>query len=519
MNIDFSFYIKLFWRRLPVMIFFIVACSVVSLLTAFRLPDTFSTSARLLVEAPQIVLDSATVQTDAVEQLEIIEQKLLTRVNLLEIARKYDVFEDMSQMNPDQIVEMMTEATRIQRRAGRNRATLMTISFKGRTARIVSNVVNEFVTVVLDENSDTRTLRAENTREFFDTQVERLSVELDERSTNIAIFKTQNAEALPEDQSFRLQRQAQLIESMTRAEREIAALKTRREEVVRLFENSGIFGTAPPQAVQRSEEERLLIARQADLEVLRATYTDENPRVRRVLDQIERLQAIVNAQVSTTDGVETEGLSATEARDKAIFDSNVAQIDSTIAFQEEELSRMRTDLEVLQGAIRQSSSNGVELSNLEREYEIVLARYNAAVVNLNTAQMDEVVETTAQGQRIAILENANTPSEPSGPDRPKIAIAGGAFGFLLAGGYFVLLEFLNRNVRRPAELVSRFNVTPITTIPYMESRGRRFARRAGSVFATLAVLIGVPALLFYIDTNYLPLELVVERGLRQLGLG
>lgn len=500
------------------MIFFIIAFSAISVLYALRLPDSFSTSARLLVEAPQIVLDSTTVQTDAVEQLEIIEQKLLTRANLIDIAQKYGVYENMNAMNPDDIVAAMSKASRIQRRAGRDRATLMTISFEGRTARIVSNVVNEFVTLVLAENTDTRITRAANTLDFFEAEVERLAVDLDETSTDIATFKTQNSDALPEDQSYRLQRQTQVLERIALSERELTELKLRRQEVVKIFENTGIIGTNGTAArQQRSAQEQQLIAQQAELDQLLATYSEENPRVKRRQATVDRLQAIVNAQRDAEPV--PEGDDTTALRDKAILEANLAQIDSTIKFQEDELERTKAEVEGLQASIAQSSSNGIQLSALEREYEIVLARYNAAVVNLNGARMDRRIESTAQGQRIAIIENASVPSTPSGPDRPKIAVAGAGVGFMLAAAYFVLLEFLNRNVRRPAELIGRYNVTPITTIPYMESRGRRFARRAGLSFATLAVLLGVPALLFYIDTNVLPLELVVERGLRRLGLG
>ena len=74
-------------------------------------------------------------------------------------------------------------------------------------------------------------------------------------------------------------------------------------------------------------------------------------------------------------------------------------------------------------------------------------------------------------------------------------------------------------IRRPAEILERFEIEPIATIPYMESRGERVWRRTGMVLTTLAVMIGVPAGLWYVDTYYLPLELIVQKGLDQLGLG
>ena len=96
---------------------------------------------------------------------------------------------------------------------------------------------------------------------------------------------------------------------------------------------------------------------------------------------------------------------------------------------------------------------------------------------------------------------------------------GAGFGMLLAGAYFMLLELINRTVRRPIELQNRFNITPLTVIPYMESRMERMIRRSSIILATIVVAVGVPLSLWYIDTNYLPLELIVQKGLKQLGLG
>ncbi len=54
--------------------------------------------------------------------------------------------------------------------------------------------------------------------------------------------------------------------------------------------------------------------------------------------------------------------------------------------------------------ISRSSAIGIQLSALERDYTNIQARYSAAVNNLNSARMSERIETTAQGQRITVIE-------------------------------------------------------------------------------------------------------------------
>lgn len=516
MNLDFAFYWKLLLRRLPVMMLFILACSGLGLITATKLPDTWASSAKLLVERPQIT-QVETIETDAVEQLDVIQQKLTTRANLIDIANRFDVFEDIRSMEPDQVVERMRQATEIRRSAGRDQATLMTISFEGRSGRIVSDVVNEYVTLALAESIENRVSRAENTLEFFDQEVERLGAELDRQSSRIAVFKSENAAALPEDQSYRLGRQTLLQERLARLERDLAANQAKRREIINIYNATGRVDPNEQSLARRTPAQEQLIVARAELEHALSVYSDSHPQVIRRKALVDRLEAAATAQAQVMNA--PEGAAEAKSPAEALLDATLAEADNQMEFIQSDIDSTVAELEALQGAISRSSANGIQLATLERDYENIQTRYNSAVNNLNAARMSERIESTAQGQRITVIENANVPRVPAGPNRVKIAAVGVLAGLGLAAGYFMLLETLNRTVRRPAELFGRFGVTPITVIPYMENRRRRLARRGGLVVAMLAVLIGVPLGLWYIDTNYLPLDVVVQKGLQRLGLG
>lgn len=515
MTLDLTFYWKLLVRRLPVMTIFVLVGASLGAITALKLPETWSTSARLLVEAPQIPenMVSSTVQTDVVEQLDIIQQRLLTRANLIDIANRLNVFEDIREMEPDTVVGLMRQATRVRRSAGRNQATLMTISFEARTGRIAAAVVNEYVTIVLDENATSRLSRAENTLQFFEQEVSDLEQELDAQSIRISQFKSDNVGALPENQSYRLGRQALLQERLERLERDRSIYEAQRRDLIEVYETTGQVRPDNVAGALSVDEQRLREAK-AQLNQELARYSETHPNILRLKALIARLEEQVAAEQGANVAAE-EGLSPEEA----ILNASLAEIDTRLEFVLGDISRTTQELEELQLAISRSTGNAIALNDLEREYQIIESRYNAAVSNLNAAQMSERIETTAQGQRITVIENAVVPNVPTGPNRPKIAIAGAAAGIGLAAAYFALLEFLNRTIRRPAELVSRFDITPIATIPYMESRRRRLVRRAGIIGATLFFLISVPLGLWYIDANHLPLELLVQKGLSRLGLG
>ena len=125
--IDLRFYWSLLMRRLPVMLALLIICSVFGAVWAIRAPSTYSTSARLLVENPRI-LESRDSGTDSAgEMLQVIEQQLLTRANLIDVANKLNVFGENSPLSVDEKIAQMRAGTRITRSGGRDAA----VSFNG----------------------------------------------------------------------------------------------------------------------------------------------------------------------------------------------------------------------------------------------------------------------------------------------------------------------------------------------------------------------------------------------------
>jgi uncharacterized protein involved in exopolysaccharide biosynthesis len=100
MKSEIRFYFAVFVRRLHYFLVVFTLVSAASLTIAKILPPVYQSRARLLVESSQIPIELAapTVRTGAPEALEIIEQRLMTRVNLLEIARAQNVFADIGTM-------------------------------------------------------------------------------------------------------------------------------------------------------------------------------------------------------------------------------------------------------------------------------------------------------------------------------------------------------------------------------------------------------------------------------------
>lgn len=511
MTQDISFYLKLLYRRFPAMAALFLLCTCTGIVLALRQPPVYSASAILLVEASQIPSEMVrtTVQVDANEQLAVIQKRLMTRDNLLEVARENRVFPDLSTMHPNDIVREMRSRTQLRRSGGRNRADVMTVRFEGPNPRKVAAVANQYVEIIMEASNEFRSERVGGTLEFFEQEVNALSQQLDEQSAKIVAFKNENADALPEGLGFRLSRQSLLQERLSRAERDLEGLQQQREDIQKIYANTGTLSTANAASTPAHARLNKL---QGQLDAALGIYSNSHPRVRLLQNQI----SVVEQQIQSAAAIELAASGSGEAEQVSALDVSLAEIDSRISSVTQQIADTTDALSRLQDAIDRTPANGIALEAMERDQQNLQGLYSGAVQRLSQARMGERIEQSAKGERVTVLEPATVPNAPSGPNRVKIMGAGAAGGVVLAGGLFMLLEMLNMTIRRPADIKRALNITPLATVPRFETQADR-RRRRWVQFAMLAVVvIAVPSSLWLVDTYYMPLDVLFEKVMNRL---
>ena len=505
MNIDVGFYWKLFLRRLPAMALLFLICSGIGIAVAIKSPTAYTTNARLVVQAPQIdpALVQSSVQISPREQIETIRLEMMTRANMLEIANKHQVFEDMREMNPNTVVSRMRSATRV--RASGN-PTRVRVAFTARNPQIAQNVVNEYVTFILSKNTEFRGSRSEETVQFFEEEERRLNRLIAQQRAAIATFERENYTTLPENMEFRLNRQRGLQQRIEQVQRSKASLTEQRQRLVAIFQETGRLPEVGE--ANLSPQERRLRNLQRELDNALLVYSPANPRIRVLQTRVAQLEAEVSAAQASSG----------EITPATLFEMQTQQIDEQIAALDEEIVQLNEELELVADRIAATPATGIELREMRR---ILSGFEKEASDNQNAlvrARRADSIEQTARGQRIVLVDPPTLPNAPSSPNRPLIASMGVGAGLGLAAALFLLLELINRSVRRPAEIVSRLGITPLATIPYVETRLHRKMRYGVHAVLVLIVLIGTPAALWAVDSYYMPLEVLVERVMSQLGL-
>ena len=514
-QLDLKFYLSIFLRRLPYFLVIAAFISAIGIAVASILPPLFRSSATILVESPQIPdnLARTTVPVNTGEQVQIIQQRLLTRANLLNLADRFGLYADRPGMTANAIVDDMRSRIQIAPSGGGNTkkpapgAPVIEVSFSSPEPRQAADVTNELVTLILQENVSLRTGRAENTLSFFEAESDRLSGELDRLSQRIMQFKSGNEKALPDSLAFRRNQQAVLQERLLQLGREETQLQDTRTRTVQIYEQTGqVTQTAVPE----TQEERDLAQLRRQLADSRAIYSATNPNIRLIETRIAALEKIVADQASTmTDPIEP---GMTE------LDIQLAEIDGRLKFIADERTRIETALAELDESIKATPANELALAGLERDYANTRQQYDAMVDSRSRAAIGEQLEAQAKGARFSLVEPAVPPTAPDQPNRVLIAGAGVAGGLGAGLAFVVLLELLNRSIRRPSELAGQLGIEPFATVPYIRTQSEMRWKRSVLLTTLVLIAVAIPTALFLIHTYYLPLDLVLRRVLDTLGL-
>ena len=173
-----AFYWELFKRRWAYFVLPFVTILSAGVAAALLWPPTYLSEGRILVQSQQIPseLVRPTVTSAAQERIQVIQQRTMTRDNLIAIADKFKLFPDKrALMSPTELVAEVKKNTKIApvdlqldfkqrtRAAMENPTIVFSVGFEYGNPAVAAQVANELMTRILNEDLRDRTSRATDT--------------------------------------------------------------------------------------------------------------------------------------------------------------------------------------------------------------------------------------------------------------------------------------------------------------------------------------------------------------------
>jgi uncharacterized protein involved in exopolysaccharide biosynthesis len=513
--------LRLVRRRLPIVLPILILGMVAAILFALNQPSVYEARTKILVESPRISDDLArsTVNLSAPARLQLIEERLMARGNLEEIVSRLGLF-DAPGLSMAARADLLRQSTKVESiSTSTGQATpwggggaglfAFTITVSLSDPEKAAEIANGFANAAVAQNLAVREGRARDTLAYFEAEDRRVGVAVAAKEAEIAAFKEQHADALPESLEARRAAASRLRENMLVIDRRVMELEEKLADL-----DAAAAGERPldgglaadPAEARLRELEFELIGKQGML-------APTHPEIRRLREEI----AAVKALVAPKAGAGAESGPATDRR--AALRRQRDQVSGQIDQLHAQRAEMEAQTAALEAAIRETPQVAIELEGLTRGLTEIRALETDVARRYAEARTGAELEASQSAERFQIIEPAEVPELPVASSRKKLVVLGAGASAAIAGGLAFLLEVLNPALRGAAQMERRLGMRPVVTIPYVYRPGERRWRRLRWIAAGLAITAGLALALPVIDRTIAPLPPAIARIATAAGLG
>jgi uncharacterized protein involved in exopolysaccharide biosynthesis len=261
-----SFYWALFKRRWAYFVIPFVLISSVGVGAAYLWPAAYLSEGKILVQSQQIPseLVRSTVTSAAQERIQVIQQRTLTRDNLIAIADKFQLYPDKrTLMSPTELVALVRKNIKIapvdlqldfkQRSRTENPTIVFSVGFEYADGATASRVANELMTRILNEDLRDRTSRATDTTKFLSREVQRLQAEntaLDNKIAQLRVSQGRPVASMKADQPSTLdQLKAELVQKSALYSDRHPQIQTLKRQIEAIEKAAPVASTTDPNAL------------------------------------------------------------------------------------------------------------------------------------------------------------------------------------------------------------------------------------------------------------------------------
>jgi len=513
-------YLKILKRRKWSLLLPAVCIILLALVIAFSLPAIYRSEATILIEAQEVPADfvASTVTSYVEQRLQTLQQQIMSFTPLLQIIQDYNLYPGLKdKVTSEEIVERMRSDTTltpvstdvVDRRTGRPTAAMIafTLSFQGKDPQKVQRVTNVLTSLYLQKNLEERVHQVSETSAFLENELTRVKSELVAVEAEIADFKQQNMQQLPEMLQVNMQSLNNTQRSIESANQQMRTLKERESYLDAQLVSVEPYLDNEEETIGRKRLEELKI----QLVALTKRFADAYPDVKKTRAEIAELEA----------RLKSGGTAELGAPDNPAYITLKAQLAS-----------VRTEIKSIQQQIRTLEAEAADYQqrilatpNVEKAYSQLLisrqsnqAKYNDLMSKLMEAKTAHGLESEQKGERFTLVEAPRLPQKPYKPNRLAIVLIGIVLGLGTGVGLAALIEFSDDRIYSADALRQATNFRVLTRVPIILTQKDvvRLRIKRLALTGTAMLLIGLSlAVVHYLVMD---LDLVWLKVLRRVGI-
>ncbi len=469
---------------------------IVGITLVVTLPRIYEAKTVILVQ-PQKVPSNIVqdiVASDINARITTLSQRILSRTNLEEIIKKFQLFKnnENKKIFLEQKVAFIAKRISVRVTKGQKKnADSFSISYKGTEPEKVMKIANYLATSFIDENLKIRETQVLGTNTFLEDELGTMRKKLIDHEQSLKNYREKYMGGLPEQLNSNLKILENLNDQLVNV---ISGSHNAKERLANLeqFNSSQITQFAGETAGSR--DMMSLAEMKKQLSAYRKRYTEWHPDVIRLKQLITATEKELNQNKDDQRPGESEtNISASKVNIGFLKQKNI--IKSEIKHLGTEKKELEKQINVYKKRVEDTPKREQELMSLQRDYNNINVAYDSLLGRQLEAQIAVNMEKKQKGEQFRVLDYARIPQRPISPDMRKLFIFVIAVGFGVGGGVIFLIEFFDTSFREPEALETFLNLPVIATIPSVNSitfkRWETISRIASVVGIITAILLFV----------------------------
>jgi len=472
-------YFVIFRHKKKILTVFFTAVFI-SLYYFFTTPDMYWSEASLLIKVgresleliptadkDRLVSVSRSRIQDLNNEVEIIKsrdifEKLVDEIGFETFLRKSNPAEKLSNklINPDMqedfkairesVVLRLMKDVDINIKTNTN---IIGISYRSKSPQLANTVVSKLIDIFFEKHIDIH--YSGGSYEFFKDQSEKSLMVLNKVELKLAEIKNElNIGSVDEYVSVLSDRIETLQQQVDQGKIAIAESKSKVQALKNSLNNL-------PEVIETEEFvdhenilEKLYALQLRERELL-SKYTKENIQIKEIHLQIEEIKKLFSDKSYINRSINT---SYNQLRQDLITEQTLL---AKLQVKDAELNKMLSDVKKERALI---NVKAFEISQLERERDILSVNYLRYSGNLEEARIDQIV-LQQKLSNITILQPATYPIKPEANRKFRNIAMGIFLGFFGSIGLAFILEFIDHSIKTPEDVEKRLHLRTLAVIP------------------------------------------------------
>lgn len=507
-------------RRAPLVIAIFLLTLITSFCVVLNIPHVYQSTGTISIESQQVQQDLLKSGTEnfAAERLDVLKQRIMVSDNLFKIVQKYKLYGyGKSEKTKSELASLLRKniaVVLLQTDPGQwvdKTAFAFQVSFQYGKPEIAYQVTNEVVSLFLEANEKERKQRATETAEFFENEVNKQKVVLENIEREISAYKRTHTGSLPEDRGVHAASMLRVEADLRETEREYhnteAELRTLQVELESAKAGIGIAETpVGTRATPATELENLKL----EYVKLSGIYNENHPALRNLQRKIDLLES----------SMQSAGPEKSLVTQRSVMIAKVqAKIDAAetrLVLLKQDAASLRAKLAGLEGQVIQSSQTEGALTTLLRTYDDAKSRSEEVKAKLANAKMTEKMELENKGERLRLIEAPILPETPIKPNRLVLSFIALLFSIFFAIAIALILENLDKRLRGVEALASVLQLQPLVVIPYIKNKTDLRKEKQAVYYMITAGLLTVAVLILLMHFFLMPLDVLIPKTLDRI---